>query len=70
MQQSRPRWADGLTTMKTKAEKRNQARKQAESIKAARKSARQAKGHQDLSFSGKKKGKSMVPQSKSRSKAR
>jgi hypothetical protein len=56
--------------MKTKAEKRNQARKQAESIKAARKSARQVKGHQDLSFSGKKKGKSMVPQSKSRSKAR
>ncbi|MTB49463.1 hypothetical protein [Lewinella sp. W8] len=56
--------------MKTKVEKRNQARKQAEAIKAARKSVRQAKGQQDNNSSAKKKGKSMVPQSKSRSKAR
>lgn len=55
--------------MKTKVEKRNQARKQAEAIKAARKSVRQGKGQQDNNSSVKK-GKSMVPQSKSRSKAR
>jgi len=49
--------------VKTKAEKRNQARKMAESVKASKKAARLAKGS-PMTNAASRKGKSMVPQSK------
>ena len=53
-------------TVKTKTEKRNDARKQAEAQKAARKAMRQAKGNLIMGGGAAKKGKSIVPQSKTR----
>lgn len=67
-QQPRPRWAGQYQTVKTKTEKRNQARKNAEAVKAARKTARQTKSKLAADTASTRKGKSIVPQSKSRAK--
>lgn len=51
---------------KTKTNKRNEARKKAEAMKAAKKAARNAKnGGGSVSMPTAKKGKSFVPQAKS-----
>lgn len=49
--------------MKTKSEKRNEARKNAEAVKASRKAARMSKGSL-APQPGRSKGKSLVPQVK------
>ncbi|NJC28105.1 hypothetical protein [Neolewinella antarctica] len=50
--------------MKTKQEKINEARKTAESQKAAKKAQRTAKSTSTAASTGGKKGKSVIPQSK------
>lgn len=50
--------------MKTKAQKRNEAKKTAEALKAKRKMIRDARTNAGSSFSSGVKGKSSVPQSK------
>ncbi len=52
--------------MKTKAQKRNEAKKSAEALKAKRKAIRDAKGSGTFMSSNGKKGQSSVPQSKKR----
>lgn len=49
--------------MKTKAQKRTEAKKQAEAVKAQRKAVRDANRKSDAQPAGKK-GKSLVPQTK------
>jgi len=67
-QQSRPCWAGKSKQVKTKVQKRNEARKNAEAVKAARKATRQGKTALMNASTGSKKGKSSIPQSKTRAK--
>ena len=53
-----------LRRMKTKSEKRNEARKNAEALKAKRKANREAKSSTMASNTLGRKGKSAIPQSK------
>lgn len=53
--------------MKTKVQKRNEARKQAELVKAKRKAARNTNSTTMDSTNLKRKGKSIVPQAKKKS---
>lgn len=50
--------------MKTKAQKRTEAKKNAEAVKAQKKAARTSKMSVSMPQAGSKKGKSMVPQAK------